>query len=270
MHEIRLIDTTLRDGEQSAGLALSEAKKIAIAKILDQTGVFQIEAGIPAMGEAEKRSILRMTELGLKARISTWNRVLVEDVREAMRCGPVVIHVSVPSSELQMKRKLGKSKEWVLDCLSRCIFMATERGHEVTVGLEDASRADPSLLTELARKACSEGASMIRYADTIGRLHRRKALEDIGMLIRETSCDVGIHTHNDLGMAVANAIAAVEAGAVYVDTTAGGIGERAGNCCFLHFLQAARSISGALSHMELSAAAEAEKEILRILQIQKQ
>lgn len=241
MTNIKLIDSTLRDGEQSAGIALGESKKVEIARMLDAMGIYQIEAGIPAMKGSELRSIQRIADSGLNARISTWNRALVSDVQQAMNCGDVIIHISVPVSDLHILKKLNKDRAWVLDNMVRCIYTVKSKGYEVTVGLEDASRADFPYMAQLCEKACQEGVSMIRYADTVGILHRRKTFEDIEGLRRLVTCEIGIHTHNDLGMAVSNAITAVQAGATFVDTTVGGIGERAGNCNFLDFIHAAKA-----------------------------
>ena len=169
------------------------------------------------MGINERIFIRKIAEMGLKAKISTWNRILVSDVQWAASCGNVIIHLSVPASELQIKRKLNKERKWVLDNMLRCIDLARIKGHEVTIGLEDASRAEFNFISEIADAACKNDVSMIRYADTVGVLYRKKISEDIKKLKEIVNCDIGIHTHNDLGMAVANAIAAAQAGAAFVD-----------------------------------------------------
>lgn len=241
MSVIRIVDTTLRDGEQSAGIALGIDKKIEIAEILDAMGIYQIEVGIPAMGGQEKNSIMKIVELGLKSRISVWNRMNINDIKESMSCGQVIIHICVPASDIQINYKLNKDRNWVLQNMKKCIFTAKEHGYEVVIGLEDASRADMLFLQELAGTAEREGADRIRYADTVGILHRKKAFDDIALMKQSIHIDLEIHAHNDLGMAVSNSIAAAEAGAQYVDTTICGIGERAGNCSFVKFVSAART-----------------------------
>ena len=265
MKDICIIDTTLRDGEQSAGIALGINEKLQIAKILDRMGIYQIEAGIPAMGGSEKKSIEKMIQLGLKSRISTWNRMNPVDIAKSMSCGDVIIHISVPSSDLHIKHKLNKDRDWVTDTMRKCIYIAKERGFEVTIGLEDASRADLKYLAELCDRACTEGVSRIRYADTVGILYRKRAFEEIQLLRRSAKVDFEIHTHNDLGMALANSLAAVEGGVRYVDTTIDGIGERAGNCNFIKFVSAARACGIGFSEISIPELAFYEAEIMKIM-----
>lgn len=241
MNEIRIVDTTLRDGEQAAGIALGAAEKVEIAKALDALGIYQIEAGIPAMGGEEKRTIMKIMSLGLCSRISVWNRLHLDDIRKSMSCGPVIIHICVPTSDIQIGHKLGKSRRWVTESMKRCISFAKERGYDVVVGMEDASRADLAFLKELLDHAKEEGVERVRYADTVGILHREKAFCDISALRQHSGLSFEIHAHNDLGMAVANSLAAVNAGAAYVNTTVCGIGERAGNCNLAQFIAASKA-----------------------------
>ncbi|HEX9059830.1 MAG TPA: homocitrate synthase [Clostridia bacterium] len=263
MKDIRVVDTTLRDGEQSAGIALGLHEKIEIAKIIDKMGVYQIEAGIPIMGGIEKKSIIKIAEAGLRSRVSVWNRININDVKDSLDCGNVIIHVSVPSSDIQIQHKLGRSRGWVLDNLSRCIYTVKESGREITVGLEDASRADLSFLKMVCERCMKEGVSRVRYADTVGILYAEKTYQDIKGLIESTNVDIEMHAHDDLGMAVANSVAAVSAGAVYVDTTIAGIGERAGNCNFLKFITAAKERFKTFADYDLDKLEYMEREIIK-------
>lgn len=238
MMEINLVDTTLRDGEQKAGVALDMQQKIEIAKILNSMGVFQIEAGIAIMGGYEKASIKKIVELGLKSKISSWNRINLKDIKQSIDCNVDIIHISIPASDIQIKYNLKKSKKWIIDNLRRCIDYAKSREYEVTVGLEDASRADMKFLIELCSVVYKEGVKRVRYADTVGILYPRKAYEDVRTIIEKVPVEIEIHTHNDFGMAEANSIGAIKGGAKYIDTTIGGIGERAGNCNYIKFLSA--------------------------------
>jgi homocitrate synthase NifV len=267
MNEIRIVDTTLRDGEQSAGIALGVDEKVEIAKAMDTLGVYQIEAGIPAMGGQEMKSIIKIAELGLKSRISVWNRMNIADIKESMSCGRVIIHICVPASDIQLQYKLNKDRNWVVQNMKKCICAAKEKDYEVVIGIEDASRADLGFVKELMVYAKSEGAGRIRYADTVGILHRKKTFDDIVMLREATDIDIEIHAHNDLGMAVANSIAAVSAGAQYVDTTICGIGERAGNCNFNKFILAARSCFNAFIHQDMEQLSYLEELILKKMKL---
>lgn len=241
---VEIIDTTLRDGEQKAGIAFSIEDKIQISKYLNSMNIYQIEAGIPAMGGDEKESIKEIVALGLNSKISAWNRMSIKDIDQSMECGVDNIHISVPASNLQIESKLSKNKIWVIDNIIKCIDYATNEGYEVTVGLEDASRADINFLKELCKIGLSKGVSAVRYADTVGIMYPRKIYNEI-LKIRETvPIEIEIHTHNDLGMAVANSIAAVEGGAKFVDCTISGIGERAGNCNYNEFIKGLYETTG--------------------------
>jgi homocitrate synthase NifV len=265
--ELCIIDTTLRDGEQSAGIALGVNEKVEVAKLLDRMGIYQIEAGIPAMGGTEKKSMEKIIQLGLKSRISAWNRLNPADIAKSMSCGDVIIHISVPSSDLHIKHKLGRDRGWVLDNMRKCIYIARERGFEVTIGLEDASRADPGFLAELCREAWTEGADRIRYADTVGVLYRKKAYDELKLLRQSAPIDFEMHTHNDLGMALANSMAAVEAGVRFIDTTIDGIGERAGNCSFMDFVMAAKASGLGFTGVSIPELTFYEAEIIKIMKL---
>lgn len=265
--QVKIVDTTLRDGEQKAGIALGITEKVRIAKLLDEMGIYQIEAGIPAMGGTEKKSIQMIAEAGLKSKISTWNRMKLEDIKHAADCRTDFLHISVPCSEIQICTKLMRDKKWVLDNMRKCISYAKEHGYTVTIGLEDASRAETGFMMKVIGAAFSEGAQRIRYADTVGILYRQKAYEDIEMIKSEFKIEVEIHTHNDFGMAVSNAITAVEAGADYVDCTIGGIGERSGNCNYGHFIKAARDCLGLCKDIKPEGIEKKQKEIMQVLRI---
>ncbi|MCX7920567.1 MAG: homocitrate synthase [Clostridia bacterium] len=249
--EAKIVDTTLRDGEQKAGIAFTVNDKVRIAKLLDTMGVFQIEAGIPAMGIDEMRCVRKILEQNLKSRISTWNRMNPSDIAKSIECAPHIIHISVPSSDIQIKSKLRKDRSWVLSNMKKCISIAVEKGFEVTVGMEDASRADQAFLVEIISAALGEGSRRIRYADTVGVLYWQRAYDEVESLINQTGAEIEIHAHNDFGMAVSNSLAALKAGAEYVDCTVLGIGERAGNCDYLKFIKAARGSMGLFKDLDI-------------------
>ncbi len=260
---VRIVDTTLRDGEQSAGIAFKSAQKVQIAKILGSLGVYQIEAGIPAMGGEEKKSIQTIAELGLKSIISSWNRLNVDDIRQSAECGVQLAHICVPTSDIQIVSKLGKTREWVLENLKVCMDFSCENNLAFSIGMEDASRADLSFLALIMAEALKGGARAVRYADTVGIMTRGKIYNSISALrsIPDMNMDIEIHAHNDLGMAVSNSIAAVRAGAGLVDCTVGGIGERAGNCNLIEFVRSARINLNECLDIDIKAVEEAQQEI---------
>lgn len=226
-----IVDTTLRDGEQAAGVAFSLQEKVVIARLLDLLGVEVIEAGTPAMGEMEQATIKAIGSLKLKAQVFTWNRLLLADIRASIACGTRNVHICAPVSELHIKDKLGKSRQWVMDCLVRAVRYARDYGCRVTVGAEDASRADFGFLLEYALLAQEAGAERLRFADTVGVMEPFNTRRVIGLLVEKMAIPVEFHGHNDFGLATANSLAAFTAGAAYINTTVGGVGERAGNTC---------------------------------------
>lgn len=262
---INIVDTTLRDGEQSAGIALRANEKVQIAKLLDKLGIYQIEAGIPIMGGDEKKSIQKIIEQNLKSKISVWNRMNAADIRQSMECGNAIIHISVPSSDIQITSKLNKDRLWVIENLKKCIYLAKEKGYEVTIGLEDASRADFKFLLQIIATCFLEGVQRVRYADTVGVLHRQRIFDEISRIKAQLNIGLEMHAHNDLGMAVANSVSAVKAGAQFVDCTVGGIGERAGNCDYLQFVSSAKACLGIFKSVDIKGHEEVQKEILRLI-----
>jgi len=263
--EIKIVDTTLRDGEQKAGIALGVKDKIAVAKLLDHLNVYQIEAGTPAMGGDEKKSIEKIAQLGLSCKVAAWNRMNIDDINHSLDCGVDIIHISAPTSDIQISTKLNKDRKWVIDTLKRSISYAVSKGATVTVGMEDASRANYRFLLEVIEAAASEGVQRVRYADTVGILHRQRAFEVIGQLRKDTGADIEIHAHNDFGMAVANSLWAAKAGAFYINTTIGGLGERAGNCDYLKFIEAAKFYLGKYRNIDMRGVLDTQLKILDIV-----
>ena len=229
-HTVIIDDTTLRDGEQTAGVVFSRKEKIAIARMLDAIGVPELECGIPAMGEEERDSIRALVDLGLNARLITWNRAVIDDIRASISCGVSAVDISLSVSDMMIFHKIRKSREWVKEQLKGALGFAKERQLYVSVGGEDASRADLGFLIELMEITRSLGGDRFRFCDTLGILDPFTMFDKVRAL-REAvpELDIEVHTHNDFGMATANAIAGVRAGARFVNTTVNGLGERAGN-----------------------------------------
>ena len=234
-----IVDTTMRDGEQSPGIAMTKQQKIQIAKLLDGAGIYQIEAGIPAVNNYEIDTIIGIVDSVKSTKISVWNRLVIADIEKSITCRPDIIHISAPVSYVLIYSKLNKNKNWMVKNLMTCVEYAASRGFEVTVGFEDASRADITFMTTLARQLKEQGVSRIRFADTVGILSPTRTYESIKEIIDYAGIEVEMHAHNDLGMAVANTIMGAKAGADYLDTTIRGLGERAGNCDFYKLVHAA-------------------------------
>jgi homocitrate synthase NifV len=237
-------DTTLRDGEQTAGVVFAKAEKMHIAQLLSEVGVQQIEAGIPAMGGDELEAIQAIVGMGLKSSILGWNRAVVSDVKMSLECGVDAVAVSISASDIHIKHKLRKDRQWVLDSVRKSVEFAKSHGLYVSVNAEDASRADFDFMVEFAKAAREAGADRLRYCDTLGTLEPFRTYHDVKALIEATGLDIEMHTHNDFGMATANAIAGIRAGARFVNTTVGGLGERTGNAALEEVVMALKYIEG--------------------------
>lgn len=238
-------DTTLRDGEQTAGVVFSKREKLAIARLLDGIGVQELECGIPAMGEEERDMVRSLVDLGLNARLITWNRAVIPDIEASLACGVDAVDISLSVSEQMIAHKLHTSRVGVVEQLKRALGFAKEHGLYVSVGGEDASRADLSFLAELMEITRALGGDRFRFCDTLGILDPFTMYEKVKALRTAVpELDIEVHTHNDLGMATANAIAGIKAGARFVNTTVNGLGERAGNAALEEVVMALKLACG--------------------------
>lgn len=228
-YDVCVCDTTLRDGEQTAGIVFSNIEKYRIAQLLDDAGIEQIEAGIPTMGADEKRAVKHIAHMKLNASVLGWNRANIEDINTSIDCDVDSVAISMSSSDIHIEHKLKKSREWVLEQVAESVEHAKSHGLYISCNAEDASRADMDFLIQFAKTAKDAGANRLRYCDTIGREDPFKCFDRVKRIIDEVGIDIEMHTHDDFGMATANCMAGIKAGARFMSTTVMGIGERAGN-----------------------------------------
>ena len=241
-HDIRIDDTTLRDGEQTAGVVFANNEKKRIARLLDEIGVHQIEVGIPAMGGDEKKTICDIVKMGLRSSILAWNRAVTSDIQHSLDCGVDAVAISISASDIHIEHKLRKDRQWVLESIKKSVDFAKEHNLYVSVNAEDASRADLEFLEEFALVAKEHGADRLRFCDTLGILDPFRTYQIIRHLKERIDIEIEMHTHNDFGMATANTLAGAKAGASYINTTVVGLGERAGNAALEEVVMAMKHI----------------------------
>ncbi|KGK82694.1 trans-homoaconitate synthase [Desulfosporosinus sp. HMP52] len=242
MRHLTIVDTTLRDGEQTAGVVFSNQEKLRIARLLDELGVHQIEAGVAVMGGDEKKAISEIAKLGLKASIMGWNRAVISDIEASLACGVDAVAISISTSDIHIEHKLMTTREDVLERMVKATTFAKKEGMYISVNAEDASRSDMDFLVQFAKEAKNAGADRLRYCDTVGILDPFVTFDKIKTLIEKAGIDVEMHTHDDFGMATANALAGVKAGATHVGVTVNGLGERAGNAALEEVVMALKHL----------------------------
>ena len=250
---VHLNDTTLRDGEQSPGVAFTLSEKLAIAESLSAAGVGEIEVGTPASGAEEVEAIQAVVGLALPMRVMAWCRMTEMDLRTARSAGVRSINLSIPMSDVQLGAKLGIGRDEALARIARFVPQALDMGFEVALGGEDSSRADEGHLARVAEVAEKTGVFRLRFADTVGILDPFSTFEKISALVSRTSLAIEFHGHDDFGLATANTLAAVRAGARHASVTVLGLGERAGNAALEQVAVALTHLYGFATGLDLRA-----------------
>ncbi len=237
-----IIDTTLRDGEQTPGVVFSPAEKKDIARKLSEIGVDELEIGYPAISSEEQNVIRDIVSMQLPARLTCWSRAKMADIECAGACGAEGVHISFPLSELYLEL-MEKDYTWVRNQLNILVPEAKKHFGFVSVGGQDATRTHSKTLEEFIRDAAASGADRVRVADTVGIATPLTLMQQIQRLKAAAPVPLEFHAHNDLGMATANAFSAIEAGCDAVSVSVTGLGERAGNAA-LEELALALKLSG--------------------------
>ncbi|MBC7249587.1 MAG: homoaconitate hydratase [Anaerolineae bacterium] len=249
--KIRLLDTTLRDGEQAVGVIFTRREKEQIAALLAEIGVPAIEAGFPALGPEEKECVQAVVKAGLKVgdkgdplEVNAFARARREDIRDAAACGVQSVIISISTSDVHVERKFQRSRAWVLERLEEAADEARAQGLVFTASAEDASRTDLSFLIEYYRLAEKLGARMVRYCDSLGVDDPFSVYGRIKRIAQAISLPIEMHMHNDFGMATANVLAGLRAGAASVAASIGGLGERTGNSPLEEVVMALKYLHG--------------------------
>ena len=227
---IRIADTTLRDGEQAPGVVFSFKDKFDIALLLEELGVDEVEIGTPVISRRDREDIVRLISFEFDFAISCWCRAIEKDIDECLETGADIINISLPVSDILLE-SMNKDKAWVFDLIDKLAKRKYFSSHKISVGLQDASRADFDFLLKVTEAVHEKGAFRVRFADTVGILSPMRTFELMKDLKDKSRIGaIEFHGHNDLGMATGNSLAAAAAGADYISTTINGLGERAGNC----------------------------------------
>jgi homocitrate synthase len=224
----KLIDTTLREGEQFAKAAFRTEDKIEIARALDTLGVDYVEVTSPAASPQSQRDAAQIAKLGLAARVITHSRCVLDDVRAAIDTGVRGIGLLYATSRILRESSHGKTIQQIVDTMGPPIELALKAGLEVRFSAEDTFRTEEADLLTVYKAAEALGVHRVGLADTVGIATPRQVFALVREVRRTVACDIGFHGHNDTGCAVANAHEAVTAGATHVDVSVLGIGERVG------------------------------------------
>lgn len=226
---IRVFDTTLRDGEQTPGIVLSLEQKLRLAQALDEIGVEVIEAGFPAASEGESELFRKISGNGMKARLCGLARANEKDIDACVDAGADYVHTFIATSELHMKFKLKKTREQVLELAVKAVEHAKQRGVQVEFSAEDATRSEEDFLLDVYKQVEKAGACTLNVPDTVGASVPSLFYPLVRKVVSQSKATVSVHCHNDFGLATANTLAGVEAGATQVHATVNGYGERGGN-----------------------------------------
>jgi homocitrate synthase NifV len=225
-----LEDTTLRDGEQSPGIAFGKEAKMAIYRKLVEIGVKWIEIGIPAMKGNEAIVLQEINEMSYsdKVNVIAWNRGILDDIAYSISLGFKIIHIGLPTSDIHLRDSIKKNRKWLLNRATELIKFAKDKEVFVSISAEDIGRTEISFLEEYAYAIAEAGADRLRLSDTIGILTPEQYAYIVTRIKKITKIDLQCHAHNDFGLAVINTIYALLAGARYFHVTVNAIGERSG------------------------------------------
>ena len=246
---ITIFDTTLRDGEQSPGIALSPDEKVEIAIAIERLGVDVIEAGFPASSPGDFEGVRAVGAAVTTATVAAFARCRSDDLDAAVEAladatTRTRLHVVLGTSRIHMERKLGLEPAEVLEAAGFAVSYVKNRVDEVEFCCEDATRSDPAFVAEVCRAAIAAGATIVNLPDTVGYAvphEHARFLEEVRALCPELAdVTLSVHCHDDLGLAVANSLAGVTAGATQIECTVNGIGERAGNAALEEVVMALR------------------------------
>lgn len=246
---MRIFDTTLRDGEQTPGISLGIGQKLQIAEQLDKLGVDVIEAGFPIASAGEKEAVSAIVKSGLNAEICGLSRVITQDIDACLDCDVDMVHTFVSTSDIQRIHTIKKSREEVYQLAVDAVQYIKDHGIICMFSAMDATRTDIDYLSRIHREVEQAGCDIINVPDTVGVMVPSAMYRLIREVRKSVALPIDVHCHNDYGLAVANSIAAVEAGASQIQVTINGLGERAGNADLAETVMILHTIYGARTNI---------------------
>jgi 2-isopropylmalate synthase len=256
---VTVFDTTLRDGEQTPGVSLTSTQKLEIARQLDKLGVNIIEAGFPISSEGDKKSVKSISDAGLDAEICGLARVLKKDIDACFDSDVGLVHTFVPTSEVQRVYTIKKSQEEVIELAVEAVQYVKDHGLKCMFSAMDATRTEPEYLINVFKAVQEAGCDIINVPDTVGVMVPSAMYRQIKDIASEIKIPIDVHCHNDFGLAVANSLMALEAGASQVQVTVNGIGERAGNADISQTVMSLKAMYGAKMNIRTEYLVETSK-----------
>ena len=264
---IKVFDTTLRDGEQTPGVNLTSDEKYRTAMLLDSLGVDVIEAGFPASSAGEVELFKRLSDAPMSAKICALARASTPDIDAALSAGANYVHVFIATSDIHMKYKLKMSREEVLDRAVKSVEYVKAHGLPAEFSCEDATRSDPEFIKQVYMAVEDAGADMLNVPDTVGASTPRTVYRMIREIRGYVKKPISMHMHNDFGLAVANTLAGVEAGAQQIQVTVNGVGERAGNASLEEAVMALRLLYGIETNIQTEKLFEASQFVAKLFKV---
>ena len=261
---VKIFDTTLRDGEQTPGVSLPVNFKIQIARQLDKLGVDVIEAGFPAASKGEFEAVKEIVSLGLNAKICGLARMVKSDIDSAIKADVDMVHVFIPTSDIQVKHTIKKSREEIIEISVECVEYVKSHGVECMFSAMDATRTEMEYLKRIYKAVEDAGVDIVNVPDTVGIATPFKFYEMIKELREHLDVPIDVHCHNDFGLAVANTYAAVLAGANEVQVTVNGIGERAGNASLAEVVMILHALEGIKTNIKTEYLVETSRLVERL------
>ncbi len=261
---IIIFDTTLRDGEQTPGVSLTPENKLQIARQLDRLRVDIIEAGFPITSPGEVEAVKAIVKEGLKAEICALARTSQKDIDIAVDCGVDSVHTFIATSDIHLQHKLKITREQALEKAVEAVEYCKSRGITVEFSAEDATRSDPMYLKEVFKAVCKAGVSRIDIPDTVGVITPDRMFNLVSEVRKVVDVPISLHCHNDFGLAVANTLAGINAGAKTAHVAVNGLGERAGNASLEELVMALNCLYNKKTNINMKLLYETSRLVSRI------